>query len=96
MKRITLHDIGELKYNGSHDAKSYFHIWLHIVDALNRTTWFCSGHERSLVISNHVKLVFVQYFDDVYVVLPLVVLCERRRHETSPCLGLGEGIGSNK
>ena len=23
-------------------AKSYFHIWLHIVDALNRTTWFCS------------------------------------------------------
>ena len=24
------------------DAKSYFHIWLHIVDALNRTTWFCS------------------------------------------------------
>ena len=24
------------------DAKSYFHIWLHIVDALNHTTWFCS------------------------------------------------------
>ena len=24
------------------DAKSYFHIQLHIVDALNRTTWFCS------------------------------------------------------
>ena len=24
------------------DAKSYFHIWLHIVDALNRTTWFFS------------------------------------------------------
>ena len=24
------------------DDKSYFHIWLHIVDALNCTTWFCS------------------------------------------------------
>ena len=24
------------------DAKSYFYIWQHIVDALNRTTWFCS------------------------------------------------------
>src|SRR5215216_3877018 len=24
------------------DAKSYLHIWLHILDALNRTTWFCS------------------------------------------------------
>ena len=36
------------------------------------------------------KLVFVQYFDDVYV-LPLVVSCEHRLHDTSPCLGLGEG-----
>ena len=33
---------GNTVHNGSHDAKSYFHIWLHIVDALNRTTWFCS------------------------------------------------------
>ena len=24
------------------DHKSYFHIWPHIVHALNRTTWFCS------------------------------------------------------
>ena len=24
------------------DAKSYFHIWLHITDALNHTTWFFS------------------------------------------------------
>ena len=33
---------GNTVHNGSHDAKSYFHIWLHIVDALNHTTWFCS------------------------------------------------------
>ena len=33
---------GDTVHNGSHDAKSYFHIWLHIVDALNHTTWFCS------------------------------------------------------
>ena len=33
---------GNTVHNGSGDAKSYFHIWLHIVDALNRTTWFCS------------------------------------------------------
>ena len=33
---------GNTVHNGSHDAKSYFHIWLNIVDALNRTTWFCS------------------------------------------------------
>ena len=26
---------GDAVHNGSHDAKSYFHIWLHIVDALN-------------------------------------------------------------
>ena len=31
---------GNTVHNGSHDAKSYFHIWLHIVDAVNRTTWF--------------------------------------------------------
>ena len=24
------------------DAKSYFHIWIHSVDALNRTTLYCS------------------------------------------------------
>ena len=34
--------VGNTVHNGSHDYKSYFHIWLHIVDALNRTTWFCS------------------------------------------------------
>ena len=33
---------GNTVHNASHDSKSYFHIWLHIVDALNRTTWFCS------------------------------------------------------
>ena len=40
--RFHLFRFGNTVHNGSHDAKSYFHIWLHIVDALNRTTWFCS------------------------------------------------------
>ena len=40
--RFHLFGFGNTVHNGSHDAKSYFHIWLHIVDALNRTTWFCS------------------------------------------------------
>ena len=34
----------------------------------------------------------VMYFDDVNVVIPLVVLCERRLHNTSPSLGLSECI----
>ena len=38
------------------------------------------------------NLVFVLYFDDVYVVIPLVVLCEHRLHDTSPSLGLRECI----
>ena len=38
-------------------------------------------------MSNHVNLVFVQYFDEMYVVSPLVVLCEHRLHDTSPLLG---------
>ena len=39
--QFHLFGFGNTVHNGSHDAKSYFHIWLHIVDALNRTTWFC-------------------------------------------------------
>ena len=51
-------------------------------------SYVCSrGHGRSLVISNHVNLVFVRYFDVMYVVSPLVVLCERRLHDTSPLFG---------
>ena len=53
------------------------------------------GHGRSLVISSHVNLVFIRYFDEMYVVFPLVVLCEcrlvvlceRRLHDTSPLFG---------
>ena len=33
------------------------------------------------------SLVFVRYFDEMYVVFPLVVLCERRLHDTSPLFG---------
>ena len=33
------------------------------------------------------NLVFVRYFDEMYVVFPLVVLCERRLHDTSPLFG---------
>ena len=45
-----------------------------------------------LAISSHVNLVFVRYFDEMYVVFPLVVSCERRLHDTSPYLGLRECI----
>ena len=45
---------GNTVHNGSHDAKSYFHIWLHIVDALNRTTWFCS-----CVISIKISIILI-------------------------------------
>ena len=48
---------------------------------------------RSLVISNHVNFIFVRYFGEMYVVFPLVVLCECQLHDTLPYLGLGEGIG---
>ena len=40
--QFHLFGFGNTGHNGSHDAKSYFHIWLHIVDAFNRTTWFFS------------------------------------------------------
>ena len=33
------------------------------------------------------NLVLVQYFDEMYVVFPLVVLCECRLHDTSPRFG---------
>ena len=33
------------------------------------------------------NLVFVRYFDEMYVVSPLVVLCEHRLHDTSPLFG---------
>ena len=44
IKELLFHlfGFGNAVHNGSHDAKSYFHICLHIVDALHRTTWFCS------------------------------------------------------
>ena len=50
------------------------------------------GHARSLVTSNHVKLIPVHVSILCLVVLPLLVLCERRLHEHSPSLGLWEGI----
>ena len=43
---------------------------------------------RNHVASNHVNLICVRYFDDMYVVIALVVSCERRLHDTSPYLGL--------
>ena len=52
------------------------------------SSYVCSrGHGRSLAISSHVNLVFVRYFDEMYVVSPLVVSCERRLHDTSPLFG---------
>ena len=52
------------------------------------SSYICSwGHGWSLPISSHVNLVFVRYFDEMYVVSPLVVLCERRLHDTSPLFG---------
>ena len=50
------------------------------------------GHRRSHVASNHVKLICVRYFDDMYVVIPLVFSCEHRLHGTSPSLSLREFI----
>ena len=61
--------------------KKYWATLLHFI-------YFCSrGHERSVAISSLVNFVFVRYFDEMYVVFPLVVLCERRLHETSPLFG---------
>ena len=52
------------------------------------SSYVCSrGHGRSLAIGNHVNLVFVRYSDEMYVVFPLVVLCEHRLHDTSPLFG---------
>ena len=52
------------------------------------SSYVCSrGHGRSLAISSHVNLVFVQYFDEMYVVILVVVSCERRLHDTSPLFG---------
>ena len=42
---------------------------------------------RNLVASNHVNFICVRYFDGMYVVIPLVVSCERRLHDTSPLYG---------
>ena len=33
------------------------------------------------------NFIFVRYFDGMYIVIPLVVLCERRLHDTSPMFG---------
>ena len=52
--RFHLFGFGNTIHNGSHDAKSYFHIWLHIVDALNRTTWFCSS-----VLSIQISIILI-------------------------------------
>ena len=53
------------------------------------SSYFCSwGHGRSHVACNHVNLICVRYFDSMYVVIPLVLSCERRLHDTSPYLGL--------
>ena len=60
---------------------------------LRMSICFCSsGHGRSHVATNHVNLIFIRYFDDMYVVISLVVLCERRLHDTSPYLSLRECI----
>ena len=40
-----------------------------------------------LILGIDVNLVFVRYFDEMYVVSPLVVLCDRRLHDTSPLFG---------
>ena len=49
------------------------------------SSYFCSrGHFINHVASSYVKLIFVRYFDDMNVMIPLVVLCERRIHNTSP------------
>ena len=37
-----------------------------------------------LLLGKDVKLVFVRYFDEMYLVFPLVVLCDHRLHDTSP------------
>ena len=44
------------------------------------------------VISSHVNLVFVRYYDEMYVVSPLVVSCERQLHDTSPLFVLGNAV----
>ena len=52
------------------------------------SSYVCSlGHGRSVVISSRVNLVFVRYFAEMYVVFPLVMLRERRLHDTSPLFG---------
>ena len=54
---------------------------------------FVSSHFRSWGHGrNHVNLICVRYFDDIYVAILLVVSCERRLHDTSPYLGLRECI----
>ena len=63
--------------------------WLSFV-----SSYFCSrGHGRNHVASNHVNLICVWYFDSMYVVIPLVVSCECRLHDSSPYLGLRECNG---
>ena len=47
---------------------------------------------RNHVASNHANFICHRYFDDMNVVIPLVVSCERRLHDTSPYLGLRECI----
>ena len=50
--RFHLFGFGNTVHNGSHDAKNYFHIWLHIVD--DRTTWF-----SSCVLSVQISIILI-------------------------------------
>ena len=57
------------------------------------SSYFCSrGHGISHAISSHVYLIFVRYFDALYVVFSSIGVSERRLHNTSPYLGLEEDI----
>ena len=40
-----------------------------------------------VLLSLIMNLVFVRYFDEMFVIFPPVVLCERRLHDTSPLFG---------
>ena len=70
--------------------RSFMHINTPLIMNMNMicSSYVCSwGHGRSLAISSHVNVVLVRYFDEMYGVFPLVVLCERRLHDRSPLFG---------
>ena len=73
--------------------RSVMHINTPLIMSMFLSSYFRScGHGINHVASNHVNLICVQYFDGMYVVIPLVVSCERRIHDTSLYLGLRECI----